>query len=264
MTRRELDELVTVARGAGGKGLAWLPGPVDKFLQEGELAAIGKATGAGPDDLVLLVADRRRRAETVMGIIRSEIARRRGLVRDEEWRFLWVYPMNLFQEDDEGNLTYGTHPFTRPMEEDLDLIESQPYEARAHAYDFICNGYELGGGSLRIYDRALQERVFRILGLSEDSIRSRFGHLLDAFEYGVPPHGGIAAGMDRIVMLLAGTDNIRDVFAFPKTQSMLDLLVDAPSEVEPEQLAELKLRVLPPDKPQRQERATEIEQKVRG
>ena len=244
LTRRELDELVALARGAGGKGLAWFPGgPLDKFLSPAELAGITRATGAREGDLVLVAADRRRRAEKIMGLVRSEVARRRGLVREGEWRFLWIYPMNLFEEDDEGNLTYGHHPFTRPMEEDLAFIDERPYDVRAHAYDFVCNGYELASGSLRIYDRAQQERVFRILGLSEDAIRARFGHLLEAFEYGVPPHGGIAPGLDRIVMMLTGTDNIRDVIAFPKTQSVVDLLMDAPSEVDEVQLRELGIRL---------------------
>ncbi|MGH7921377.1 MAG: aspartate--tRNA ligase, partial [Candidatus Dormibacteraceae bacterium] len=244
MTRRELDELVQVARGAGAQGLAWLPGgPLDKFLSEEEMAAVKQATGAGPDDLVLVAADRRRRAETVMGLIRLEVARRRHLIRKDEWKFLWVYPMNLFEEDDDGNLTYGHHPFTRPMEEDLDLIATRPYDVRAHAYDIVCNGYELASGSLRIFDRALQERVFKILGLPDEEIQSRFGHLLRAFEYGVPPHGGIAPGLDRIVMLLAGTDNIRDVVAFPKTQSNQDLLMGAPSTVDEAQLEDLHIQV---------------------
>jgi len=154
--------------------------------------------------------------------------------------------MFLFDEDDEGNLTYGHHPFTRPMEEDLAFIDERPYDVRAHAYDFVCNGYELASGSLRIYDRAMQERVFQILGLSQETIEARFGHLLEAFEYGVPPHGGIAPGLDRIVMMLTGTDNIRDVIAFPKTQSMQDLLMDAPSEVERKQLDELGLEIKRP------------------
>ena len=154
--------------------------------------------------------------------------------------------MFLFDEDDEGNLTYGHHPFTRPMEEDLAFIDERPYDVRAHAYDFVCNGYELASGSLRIYDRAMQERVFQILGLSQETIEARFGHLLEAFEYGVPPHGGIAPGIDRIVMMLTGTDNIRDVIAFPKTQSMQDLLMDAPSEVERKQLDELGLEIKRP------------------
>jgi aspartyl-tRNA synthetase len=247
LTRRELDELVAMAKGAGGAGLAWLPGgPLDKFLTAGELAAVQRATGAGPDDLVLVAADRRRRAEKIMGLIRVEIARRRGLVREGEWRFLWVNPMFLFEEDDDGNLTYGHHPFTRPIEEDLALLDERPYDVRAHAYDMVCNGYELASGSLRIHDRALQERVFELLGLSRETIRARFGHLLEAFEYGVPPHGGIAPGLDRIVMLLAGTDNIRDVIAFPKTQSMVDLMMDAPSPVEDAQLRELGLELRPP------------------
>jgi aspartyl-tRNA synthetase len=247
MTRRELDELVALAKGAGGAGLAWLPGgPLDKFLTPAELEAVQRATGAGPDDLVLVAADRRRRAEKVMGLVRVEIARRRRLVREGEWRFLWLHPMFLFDEDDDGNLTYGHHPFTRPMEEDLALLAERPYEVRAHAYDIVCNGYELASGSLRIHDRALQERVFEILGLSHETIRARFGHLLEAFEYGVPPHGGIAPGLDRIVMLLTGTDNIRDVIAFPKTQSMVDLMMEAPSTVDEIQLRDLGIQLRPP------------------
>jgi aspartyl-tRNA synthetase len=243
--RRELDELAVMARGAGGKGLAWLPGPLDKFLSQEEMDGIKAATRAREGDLVLVAADRRRRAEKVMGLIRSEIARRRRLVREDEWRFVWIYPMYLFDEDDEGNLTYGHHPFTRPMEQDLDLIDERPYDVRAHAYDIVCNGYELGGGSLRIYDRALQERVFTILGLDKETIERRFGFLLEAFEYGVPPHGGIAPGLDRIVMMLAGTDNIRDVIAFPKTQTVQDLMLDAPSPVDKAQLDELGIQVKP-------------------
>ncbi len=246
MARREIDELVTIARGAGGKGLFWLPGgPGATSLSEGEVAAINQAAGAREGDLVLISADRRRRAEKVMGIIRGEVARRRGLVREDEWRFLWVSPMYLFDEDDEGNLTYGHHPFTRPMEADMAFIDERPYDVRAHAYDFVCNGYELGGGSLRIYDRALQERVFQILGLSDEVIQERFGHLLEAFEYGVPPHGGIAPGLDRIAMMLSGTDNIRDVIAFPKTQAAQDLLMEAPSPVDDKQLRDVHIRVVP-------------------
>ena len=249
MGRRELEELAVMARGAGGKGLAWLPGPLEKFLSEAELAGIKKATAANDGDIVLVAADRRRRAEKVMGLVRSEVARRRDLVREQEWKFLWVYPMYLFDEDDEGNLTYGHHPFTRPMAEDLELIDERPYDVRAHAYDIVCNGYELGGGSLRIYDRAMQERVFRILGLDKDTIERRFGFLLEAFEYGVPPHGGIAPGLDRIVMMLSGTDNIRDVIAFPKTQTVQDLMLDAPGPVEKAQLDELGIQVKPGVRP---------------
>ncbi len=245
LTRKELDELVVLAKGAGGQGLAWVPGPLDKFLSEKELAGIRAATKAGDGDVVLIAADRRRRAEKVMGIMRTEIARRRGLVRDQEWRFLWVYPMYLFDEDDEGNMTYGHHPFTRPMEGDIPIIDTRPYDVRAHSYDIVCNGYELGSGSLRIYRRDLQERVFEILGLSHETIQERFGHLLEAFEYGVPPHGGFAFGMDRVIMLLGGTDNIRDVIAFPKTQSTQDLLFEAPSDVDPDQLDELGLALKP-------------------
>ena len=245
LARRELEELATIARGAGGKGLAWLPGPLEKFLSEAEMAGIRSATGATDGDLILVAADRRRRAEKVMGLIRSEIARRRKLVREDEWRWLWIYPMYLFDEDDEGNLTYGHHPFTRPMEEDLALIDERPYDVRAHAYDIVCNGYELASGSLRIYDRKMQERVFQVLGLDQDTIERRFGFLLEAFEYGVPPHGGIAPGLDRIVMLLSGADNIRDVIAFPKTQTHQDLMLGSPGPVDKAQLDELGIMVKP-------------------
>jgi aspartyl-tRNA synthetase len=249
MPRRELDELVTVARGAGGQGLAWTPGgALDKFMSEHEMLEIKRVTGAGPDDLVLLAADRRRKAETVIGLIRQEVARRRKLVREGEWKFLWINPTYLFEEDDQGKLTYAHHPFTRPFEEDMAFVEERPYDVRAHAYDIVLNGYELGGGSLRIYDPRMQERVFQLLGLPLETIRERFGTLLEAFSYGVPPHGGIAPGIDRIVMMLGGTDNIRDVIAFPKTQSMTDLMLGAPSAVDPEQLEELHIRVVPPKK----------------
>jgi aspartyl-tRNA synthetase len=250
MPRRDLDQLVTVVKGAGGKGMAWLPGSsIDKFLTEAEIAGIQQATGAEVGDLVLLVADRKRKAETLMGLVRQEVARRRKLIREDEWKFLWINPTYLFEEDDQGKLTYAHHPFTRPFEEDMPFVEERPYDVRAHAYDIVCNGYELGGGSLRIYDPAMQERVFQLLGMPLDTIRARFGTLLQAFTYGVPPHGGIAPGIDRIVMMLGGTDNIRDVVAFPKTQSMSDLMLGAPSEVDAAQLEELHIQVVPPKKP---------------
>ena len=244
LTRRDLDELVTVAKGAGGQGLAWVPGgALDKFLSESEIADIKRLTGAGPEDIVLIAADRRRKAETVMGLIRREVARRRNLIRHDEWKFLWINPTYLFEEDDQGHLTYAHHPFTRPFAEDMSFVEERPYDVRAHAYDIVCNGYELGGGSLRIYDPAMQERVFQLLGMPLETIRERFGTLLEAFTYGVPPHGGIAPGIDRIVMMLGGTDNIRDVIAFPKTQLMTDLMLGAPSEVDQSQLDELQVKV---------------------
>ena len=249
LSRRELDELALLARGAGAKGLTWVPGPLDKHLTEGELAAIRSATAAGLDDLVLVVADRRRKAETVMGLLRREIARRRELIPEGEWKFTWIYPMYLFEEDDQGKLTYGHHPFTSPWPEDMDLIDEQPYRVRARAYDCVLNGIEIAGGSIRIHDRALQERVFGILGMSRERIQAQFGHLLDAFEFGVPPHGGIASGIDRLMMAIARTDNIRDVVAFPKTQSHQDLMLGAPSPVDPAQLEELHIRVVPPKKP---------------
>ena len=251
MSRRELDELVLIAKGAGAKGMTWSPGPPDKHMTEGEVSAIRSAARAGEQDLVLLVADRRRKAETVMGLLRREIARRRNLVREGEWKFTWIYPMYLFEEDDQGKLTYGHHPFTSPWPEDMHLIDSQPYAVRARAYDCVVNGLEVAGGSIRIHDRALQERVFEILGMSREKIYAQFGHLLDAFEYGVPPHGGIASGIDRLMMAMSRTDNIRDVVAFPKTQSHQDLMLGAPGPVDPELLKELHIQVVPPEKPAR-------------
>ena len=248
MSRRELDELALIAKGAGARGLAWIPGPLDRHMSEGEMAAIKAAAGAGADDLILVVADRRRKAETVMGLLRREIARRRKLIRHDEWNFLWIYPMYLFEEDDQGKLTYGHHPFTSPWPEDMHLLAERPYEVRARAYDCVLNGFEISGGSIRIHQPELQERVFEILGMSREKIRAQFGHLLEAFEYGVPPHGGIAAGIDRLMMAITGTDNIRDVVAFPKTQSHQDLMLGAPSPVDPAQLAELHIQVVPPQK----------------
>ncbi|HEV2033987.1 MAG TPA: aspartate--tRNA ligase [Candidatus Dormibacteraeota bacterium] len=251
ISRRELDELGMIAKGAGAKGLTWLPGPLDKFLTDGEIAAIKAASRASTGDLVLLVADRRRKAETVMGLLRREIARRRKLIREGEWRPLWVYPMYLFEEDDEGRLTYGHHPFTSPWPKDLHLIDARPLDVRARAYDSVVNGVELASGSIRIHDPALQERVFEILGMDKATIRSRFGHLLEAFEYGVPPHGGIAPGIDRLMMVLTKTDNIRDVVPFPKTQSHQDLMLGAPSPIDQAQLDELHIQIKPPTKPDR-------------
>jgi len=248
-TRRELDELAQLAKSAGGRGVAWIPGPLDKRMSEGERSAVMAAAQAGEADLVLLVADRRRKAETVMGLLRREIARRRNLIRENEWRPLWVYPMYLFEEDDQGSLTYGHHPFTSPWPEDMDIIDERPLDVRARAYDSVVNGVELASGSIRIHDRALQERVFEILGLDKATIQSRFGHLLEAFEYGVPPHGGIAPGIDRLMMVLTRTENIRDVVPFPKTQTHQDLMLGAPSPVDPAQLEELHIRVVPPKKP---------------
>ena len=245
MSRRELDELALLVKGAGARGLAWIPGPLDRHISEGEMSAIKAAARAGEGDLVLIVADRKRKAETVMGLLRREVARRRGLIRHGEWKFLWVYPMYLLEEDDLGNLTYGHHPFTSPWPEDLPHLTERPYDVRARAYDCVLNGVEISGGSIRIHDRHLQERVFEILGMDVEKIRGQFGHLLDAFEYGVPPHGGIAAGIDRLMMAIVGTENVRDVVAFPKTQSHQDLMLGAPSPVDPKQLEELHIRVVP-------------------
>src|SRR5438270_13258044 len=168
MSRRELDELALIAKGAGARGLAWIPGPLDRHMSEGEMAAIKAAAGAGADDLILVVADRRRKAETVMGLLRREIARRRKLIRHDEWNFLWIYPMYRCEADDEGKLTYGHHPFTSPWPEYMHLLAERPFEVRARAYDCVLNGFEISGGSIRIHQPELQERVFEILGMSRE------------------------------------------------------------------------------------------------
>jgi aspartyl-tRNA synthetase len=250
-TRRQTDEITQMARDLGAKGLATIQvrenGPhstIAKFLTEDEMAAILERCGATSGDLVLIAADQPGVVAQVLGQLRLEFGRRLSLTDDNVLAFAWITDFPLLEwNDEEQRYTAVHHPFTAPLDEDLPKLESAPAQVRAKAYDVVANGYEIGGGSIRIYRRDIQERMFAAIGMSAESAQAQFGHLLEAFEYGAPPHGGIAAGMARLVMLLAGEPNIREVMAFPKTQSAVDLMTDAPSALTQRQLDELHIRV---------------------
>ncbi|MBM3135409.1 MAG: aspartate--tRNA ligase [Chloroflexi bacterium] len=218
--------------------------PIVKFLTEEQLHGIAARLEAQPGDLLCIVADQPAVVAEALGWLRGEIARRLGLLDDNVLAFAWILDFPLLEWNaEEGRWQAKHHPFTSPRDEDLPLLESDPGKCLAKAYDIVCNGYEVGGGSIRIHRREVQEKMFRVLGLSLAEAQAQFGHLLEAFEYGAPPHGGIAPGIDRLVMLLAGEDNIREVMAFPKTQSAFDPMTGAPSEVSERQLRELHIKV---------------------
>lgn len=246
--RRELEELVRVAVEAGAPGLLHLvldpdglKGPVAKHLT-GKVDAVCAATSARTGDLLLFVAGPGELASTALGRVRQWIAARKGLAREGEFAYVWVVDFPLLEWDaEESRYVARHHPFTAPMEEDLEWLESSPLRVRAKAYDLVLNGAEVAGGSIRIHQRELQERVFKLLGMGPDRAQERFGFLLEAFQFGAPPHGGIAFGFDRLVMLLAGENTIRDVIAFPKTASAMDLMMGAPSEVDEAQLQEVHI-----------------------
>jgi aspartyl-tRNA synthetase len=257
-TRKQLDELTNTARQFGAKGLAWLAlegeaatltarSPIAKFFTPEEIAGLAARFSAGPGDLLLFVADSRAVAGETLGRLRAQLGPQLFTLDDNELAFAWVMDFPLLEWDAELQRWDAVHhPFTAPLPDDAHLLDSEPGAARAAAYDLVLNGYEVGGGSIRIHDRAMQEKLFGLLGYTQEQAWARFGHLLRAFEYGVPPHGGIAPGIDRLVMILAGADNIREVMAFPKTQTARDLMTDAPSPVAPDQLRDLHLAVVPP------------------
>ena len=252
-SRKDLDDLVERAKGAGAKGLVWarvgddtLQSSAARHL-EPVRAALLTRTGARPGDLVLLVADRMPLAATVLGRLRVELAHRLGLVPKGAHELLWVLDFPLFEwNEDEGRWDAMHHPFTSPQDADIAAGVADPGAARAKAYDLVLNGQEIGGGSIRIHSRTLQQRIFEILGIGEAEARAKFGFLLDALDFGAPPMGGIAFGLDRIVAILAGVDSIRDVIAFPKTQKGTCPLTDAPSVVSPRQLAEIGVSLVAP------------------
>lgn len=250
-TRKEIDDLGPYAARYGAKGLAWIQvkdgefkGPIVKFFSEEEIAAVKERTGAEDGDLLLFSADNKKVVADVLGALRLKIGRQLGLIDDNVFKFAWVtdFPL-LGYDEDQKRYVAEHHPFTRPREEDLHLFDTDPGAIRAQAYDIVLNGYEVGGGSMRIYKREVQEKMFEALGFTPEVAYEKFGYLMDAFEYGTPPHGGIAFGLDRLVMLLSGRTNLRETIAFPKTASATDLLMDAPSPVDGTQLEQLHIKL---------------------
>jgi aspartyl-tRNA synthetase len=254
LSRGEVDRLESlVKKELGARGLAWIrvgadgawQGPIVKFFSEAERAAVAERTGARGGTLLFFQADAATRANAILARLRVDLGQRLGRVDGRVWDPLMVLEFPLFERDDRGQLTYMHMPFVAPREEDLELLEREPERVRATHYDVILNGYELGSGSLRNHRSDVQRRILEVLGYSKAEMERRFGFLLNALEAGAPPHGGFAFGFDRLAMILAGADNIRDVIAFPKTQRGQDLLMDAPSEVPEEQLVEVGIAVRP-------------------
>lgn len=251
-SRKDIDKLENFAKTYGAKGLAWMKitdegvnSPVAKFLEDTEIEKILEKSKGKVGDLLLLVADKNEVVFDALGNLRNHIADKFGLRKDDEYDILWVTDFPLFEYDEEENRYVAKHhPFTSPRDEDLELLETEPEKVKAKAYDIVMNGDEMGGGSIRISNSDLQRRMFNALGIDEKSQVDKFGFLLDSFKYGVPPHGGIAYGLDRLVMLFVGTNNIRNVIAFPKTQSATDLLTGAPIELDDEQLLETHIKVI--------------------
>ena len=249
--RSQLDQWTEKAKALGAGGLAWfrvtaqgLDSPLVKFLSEEELSGMRAATDAEEGDLILCVADEWRRACEVLGSLRSQILS--PPVGSGEMRYVWVIDFPMFDgTDGAGNPAAAHHPFTMPHEEDMDLLESDPFAVRSQAYDLVLNGWELGSGSVRIHRADIQRRVFRALGISDEDAESRFGFLLGAFRFGAPPHAGFAFGIDRLVAIFTGEENIREVIAFPKTQSGSDLMTGAPTPIAPQAMLDLGLRALP-------------------
>jgi aspartyl-tRNA synthetase len=251
LSRKEIDELTEFVRIYGAKGLAYVKvtaegwqSPIAKFFTAEEMASLDKAFGAEQGDLLLFVADRPKVVHDSLGRLRNRLAQILKLVDDEQFHFVWITDFPLLEWDDEEKRWVAVHhPFTAPMDEDLQYLESEPGRCRAKAYDLVLNGNEIGGGSIRIHRESIQSLMFRMLGIGEEEARVKFGFLLDALEYGTPPHGGIAFGMDRLIMIMTGSESIRDVIAFPKTQKGACLMSEAPSEVDFKQLRELGLKV---------------------
>jgi aspartyl-tRNA synthetase len=254
-SRRDLDGWQEWARSRGARGLAYVligsdgavldAGPVARHLSAAERDGLPAAAGAGPGDCVFFAAGQPMAARSLLGAARLEIGERLGLIDPDAWSFLWVVDAPMFEEDGEGGWTAVHHPFTAPLPEWADKFPVEPGNALADAYDMVCNGTEIGGGSLRIHRPAMQEQVFDVIGLAPEQARSQFGFLLDALRYGPPPHGGIAFGWDRLIMLLAGRDTIREVIAFPKAASGLDPLTGAPTPITPEQRKEAGIDATP-------------------
>ncbi len=250
-SRKDMDALAEFVAPYGAKGLAWLKveedglkGPIIKFFTEEEQNQLVKTMEATVGDLLVFVADKKKVVADALGALRLKLGKELELIDETKYNFLWVVDWPLLEYDEATKRYYAAHhPFTMPAREDLDLFETDPASMKAQAYDIVLNGYELGGGSIRIFEKDIQEKMFKLLGFTQEEAYDQFGFLLDAFEYGTPPHGGIALGLDRLVMLLAGRSNLRDTIAFPKTASASDLLTNAPSAVSEAQLEELNLEL---------------------
>lgn len=256
MPRKKIDALVEFAKGFGAKGLAYLAIQEDgsfkssfaKFMKPEELQELAAAMEGKPGDLLFFAADRNPVVWDVLGNLRLELGRQLGLMKKEDFRFLWVTDFPLLEySEEEGRFMAKHHPFTMPMEEDWPRIDNDPGAVRAKAYDIVLNGTELGGGSVRIHQADIQEKMLQVLGFTQESAHEQFGFLLDAFRYGVPPHAGLAFGLDRVVMLMTGADSIRDVIAFPKVKDASCLMCEAPAGVDAKQLEELGITVSQPE-----------------
>jgi aspartyl-tRNA synthetase len=252
-SRKQLGELEVLAKEQGAKGLAWLAihpeteqirGPIAKFFTVEQLIALTDRLKARPGDLILFASDERRVVNDVLGTLRVEMANRLGLMDKRELAFVWVIDFPLFEEElEDGHYAPSHHMFTAPKREHIALLDTDPGAVLSEQYDLVCNGYEVAGGSIRIHERPLQRKIMELIGFSIEDAQDQFGHMLEAFEYGAPPHGGIAPGIDRLVALMAGEPNIREVMAFPKTAQASDLMSDSPSAVAQRQLRELHIAV---------------------
>ncbi|MBP7997758.1 MAG: aspartate--tRNA ligase [Chloroflexi bacterium] len=253
-SRKQLTDLEDLARANGAKALAWLAinsengeirGPIVKFFSVEQLVAITERLNAKPGDLILIASDAKAIVHNILSALRMEMARRLGYTDKKELALCWVIDFPLFEESlEEGHLAPSHHMFTSPKREHIPLLDTDPHAVLSEQYDLVCNGFEVAGGSIRIHERTLQNKIMQMIGFSVETAKAQFGHMLEAFEYGAPPHGGIAPGIDRIVALMCGEPNIREVMAFPKTAQATDLMADAPSEVVERQLQELKIQIV--------------------